>query len=218
MQSAQLTLWGGATSRTMRAHWMLHELGLSYQPRLIGSRTGQTQSQEFQALNPKGKIPVLVDGEFVLSESMAIVTYLGDRYDTRPAGERLVPEPVSDARARFDEWLSFIAMELDAHTLYVIRRHKDLASLYGEAPAAVREAEQGFLRQLQAATGLLEQQQYLLGDHFSAADLVLITCLDWAHSYRIDLPEFLQSYRQRISQRAAYRSAAELNFSISAGA
>ena len=218
MQTAQLTLWGGATARTLRAHWMLHELGLDYQPRLIGSRTGETQKEEFLALNPKGKIPVLVDGELVLSESVAIVTYLGDRYDSRPGHDRLVPEPVSNARARLDEWLSFIQMELDAHTLYVIRRHRDLAMLYGEAPVAVREAEQGFLRQLRAATGLLEQQPYLLGENFSAADLVLTTCLDWACSYRFELPDFLENYRHKIRQRPAFRSAAELNFSISAGA
>ena len=60
-----LTLWGGATSRTLRAHWMLHELGVEYEPRLIGSRTGATQTDEFRHLNPKEKIPVLIDGDLV---------------------------------------------------------------------------------------------------------------------------------------------------------
>lgn len=56
---AKRVLWGGATSRTLRAHWMLHELGLEYDARLIGSRTGETQTPEFRRLNPREKIPVL---------------------------------------------------------------------------------------------------------------------------------------------------------------
>ncbi|MFP6817124.1 MAG: glutathione S-transferase N-terminal domain-containing protein, partial [Pseudomonadales bacterium] len=130
-----LAIWGGASSRTLRVHWMLHELGIDYQPRLIGPRTGETETDEFRRLNPKGKIPVLVDGDLVLTESVAIVTYLGDTYGP-DAG--LIPKPYSLARARYNEWTSFVQMELDAHTLYVMRKHRDLAAVYGAAPAAVQ--------------------------------------------------------------------------------
>ena len=136
-----LTIWGGATGRTIRAHWMAHELALDYEPKLIGSRTGATQSEEFVALNVKEKIPVLVDGDFVLTESAAIVTYLGDTYG-KDSG--LVPEPNTQERARYNEWLSYIQMELDAHTLYVMRKHRDLATIYGEAPAAIDAAMRAF--------------------------------------------------------------------------
>jgi len=43
-----ITVWGAATSRTIRVHWALHELGLDYEPKLIGSRTGETQGETFQ--------------------------------------------------------------------------------------------------------------------------------------------------------------------------
>ena len=49
----KLTVWGVGTTRTLRAHWMLHELGLDYDTRRIESRTGETQSAEYVALNPK---------------------------------------------------------------------------------------------------------------------------------------------------------------------
>ncbi|SVE12803.1 uncharacterized protein METZ01_LOCUS465657, partial [marine metagenome] len=93
---------------------MCHELELEYEAKLIGSRTGETQSDEFRALNAKEKIPVLVDDGFVLSESAAIVTYLGDTYGPDTG---LVPKPYTQQRALYNQWLSFIQMELDAHTL-----------------------------------------------------------------------------------------------------
>ena len=210
-----ITIWGGATSRTLRAHWMIHELGLEYTPELIGSRTGATQTEEFRALNPKEKIPVLVDDNLVLTESVAIVTYLGDTYGVETG---LVPKPYTIARAHYNEWASFIQMELDAHTLYIIRKHRDLAELYGEAPAAIETAIAGFNKQVAVAESRLTERSYLLGDTFTAADLLLLTCLDWADIYGITLAETLQSYRDRIHQRSPFQSASKLNFSISPGA
>lgn len=208
-------IWGGATARTLRAHWMAHEVGLDYEPRLIGSRTGETRTADFRALNPKEKIPVLVDGDFVLTESVAIVTYLGVHYGGHTA---LIPAAGSRDRARYDEWQSFIQMELDAHTLYVIRKHRDLAGLYGDAPAAIDTAIAGFNKQVNVATGVLSRQPYLLGEAFTAADLVLTTCLDWAVFYGLSLAPVLEAYRSSITERPAFRSAARLNFSISSGA
>ena len=204
-------IWGGGTSRTMRAHWMAAELGLNYTPKLVGSRSGTTQSQTFRALNAKEKIPVLVDGDFVLSESAAIVTYLGDTYGPDSG---LVPKPYSQQRAKYNEWLSFIQMELDAHTLYVMRKHQDLIELYGDAPAAIAEAIAGFSKQVKVAHSRLESSTYLLGEQFTAADLLLSTCLDWAVAYKLDLSPVLNTYRKNIQTRPAFTAAAKLNFSI----
>ena len=57
-ETRRLILWGARTPRTLRAHWVLHELGLEYEKRPIGSRTGETQTPEFKRLNPREKIPV----------------------------------------------------------------------------------------------------------------------------------------------------------------
>jgi glutathione S-transferase len=189
---------------------MLHELGLDYEPRLIGSRTGETQSDEFRALNPKEKIPVLVDGALVLSESAAIITYLADRYG---AGTGLTPDPRTEARAHYDEWTSFILMELDAHTLYVMRRHRDLANLYGEAPAAIEAAIAGFQKQVAVAEGALIERDYLIGEQFTGVDILLTSCLDWAVAYEVGISERLNAYRKHHQQRPAYRASRELNFS-----
>ena len=71
-----LTLWGATTSRTIRGHWALRELGLDYRCEPILSRNGDTQTARYTALNPRQKIPTLVDDGFVITESAAIVAYL----------------------------------------------------------------------------------------------------------------------------------------------
>lgn len=210
-----ITIWGGATSRTVRAHWMCHELELDYEPKLIGSRTGATQTEAFRTLNAKEKIPVLIDDDFVLTESAAIVTYLGDTYGPDTG---LVPKPFTRERALYNQWLSFVQMELDAHTLYVMRKHRDLAHLYGEAPAAIDHAIEGFAKQVNVANTALLKSDYLVGDQFTGADLMMTTILTWAVAYGVNVPPRLQEYSDLHTARPAYRSSAKLNFSISPGA
>ena len=199
----------------MRAHWMAHELGLDYEPRLIGSRTGETQTDAFRTLNPKGKIPVLEDDDLVLTESVAIVTYLGDTYG---GDSGLIPAANTIERARYNEWCAFVQMELDAHTLYILRKHRDLAEQYGEAPAAVATAIEGFQMQVQVADAALKGKDYLVGNRFTAADIILTTTLKWAIAYEVALTPRLIEYTNFHAKRPAYRTAGRLTFSISSGA
>src|SRR5437588_4991705 len=78
----RLLLWGVGTSRTLRAHWSLHELGLDYKSRPILPRSGETKTQEYTRLNPRQKIPLLQDGDFKIAESPAIAAYLSNTYGT----------------------------------------------------------------------------------------------------------------------------------------
>ncbi len=82
----------------MRAHWILHELGLSSERRPFGPRSGETKTAEFTKLNPRQKIPVLQDGDFTLAESAAIVTYLAETYGT---ARNIVPQPGTKDRALY---------------------------------------------------------------------------------------------------------------------
>ena len=206
-----LTIHGAGTSRTLRAHWMATELGLSYESKMFGSRSGATQETAFRALSIKEKVPVLTDGDFVLTESAAIVTYLGDTYGPTTG---LVPAPMTRARAQYNEWLSFVQMELDAHTLYILRKHQDLTDLYGEAPAAVAHAIEGFGKQVQWASNYLERNEYLVGDAFTGADILLCTCADWALAYNVGIPDAVNAHRERCRERPAFGQAARHNFSI----
>jgi glutathione S-transferase len=205
----ELTLFGIGTSRTMRAHWMLLELGLDYESHPVQSRSGETLTDEFRLINPRHKIPVLQHGSLVLTESAAIVQYLSETFGD-PA-KVYIP---NDARGRaaLNEWCYFVMTELDASSLYVVRRHEGLASLYGHAPAAVDSAKAYFLHNLEAMTPRIPKSGYLFGDLLSTADILLMTCLDWASAVDIALLPRVLDYRQRMAQRCAYQEALKRNF------
>ncbi|MGY4623371.1 glutathione S-transferase [Bradyrhizobium sp. USDA 4486] len=183
MVRPELTLWGVGTSRTIRPHWALHELDLAYETKPIGPRTGETKSQEYTRLNPRQKIPLLQDGNFRLGESAAIVAYLSCTYG-RP-NQTLVPE-TSQEQAAWLEWCFFIVTELDSTSLYVMRRHSAdaLGPIYGVAPEVVAKAGEYFREQLRhVEVALSDGRSYLMGEHFTSADILLTTCLDWAIAY-----------------------------------
>lgn len=210
MAGKTITLWGHGSGRAMRVHWVLQEFGLDYEVRPIQARTGETQTDAYTALNPKQKIPTLQHGDLVLTESPAIVAYIADAFEP-PAGFHAPREPAG--RAKVNEWCAFVSMELDAHTLYVIRRHEALKAIYGPAPEAVASAREYYLKQLNAvAPRVAAADAYLFGDAFSIADILLMTVLDWGRNYGIELPPALADYQLRVDKRPAYRKAFELNY------
>jgi glutathione S-transferase len=193
----------------MRAHWMLRELELPYESRPIRSRTGETLTPGYTQLNPSQKIPTLQDGDFVLAESAAIVNYLGATYG---AAKSLSPPAAARERARYDQWSFFVMMELDANTLYILRRHEDLKDVYGEAPNALQSARDCFARQVNAAaTRLSAAGPFVLGERFSGPDILLTTCLVSAIGRKIELPDLLHNYLKRTTARDAYQQALQVN-------
>lgn len=202
-------LWGVGSSRALRAHWALVFFGLDYETRAIRTRTPAMEAPEYRAINPRGKIPTLIDGDLTLTESPAIVAYLAERYSTPE--RRLIPEE-TEQRALYFEWMSFISMELDATSLYVLRRHEALPAIYGEAPEACVAARAYFERMLNAAVVRLEDdRRYLLGADFSGADILMTTCLDWAVNYGFTLPDAFAAYRARIDDEPSTALAQQAN-------
>lgn len=208
--SDERIVWGIGTSRTIRAHWALVELGLDYRIEVVRTRTPDTETPEFVAVNPRGKIPVLKDAEVIIAESPAIVTHLGEAY--RDRGIALVPEDRA-ARAKYLEWMSFISMELDATSLYVLRRHWSLPQIYGDSPVANKASEEYFARMINAAAKLVDDgRPYLLGESFSGVDILMMSTLDWAIKYNQPLPDVFQAYVERLSKRPGWIEASRVNW------
>ena len=202
-------LWGVGTSRTIRAHWALIELNLSYKTKIIRTRTPDTETAIFKSVNPRQKIPVLQDGTLTIGESAAIVTYLSESYGTDEIS--LIPKNPK-ARAKYFEWMSFICMELDATSLYVLRRHWSLPEIYGDSPIANKASEEYFNRMITAADKLKNpKQKYLLETGFSGVDILMTTTLKWALDYNQKIPTNFMEYLDQMGNRAGYIAALEAN-------
>ena len=202
-------LWGVGTSRTIRAHWALIELNLSYKTEIIRTRTTDTETAAFKSVNPRQKIPVLQDGTLTMGESAAIVTYLAESYSTEQVS--LIPDNPK-ARAKYFEWMSFICMELDATSLYVLRRHWSLPEIYGDSPIANKASEEYFNRMITAADKLKNpKQKYLLETGFSGVDILMTTTLKWAIDYNQKIPNDFMEYLDHMVNRPCYIAALEAN-------
>ena len=202
-------LWGVGTSRTIRAHWALIELKLSYKTEIIRTRTPDTETAAFKSVNPRQKIPVLQDGTLTMGESAAIVTYLAESYSTEQVS--LIPDNPK-ARAKYFEWMSFICMELDATSLYVLRRHWSLPEIYGDSPVANKASEDYFNRMITAADKLKNpKQKYLLETGFSGVDILMTTTLKWAIDYNQKIPNDFMEYLDHMVNRPGYIAALEAN-------
>ncbi|MFT5097961.1 MAG: glutathione S-transferase [Candidatus Azotimanducaceae bacterium] len=206
----KISIWGAGTSRTLRPIWVAEELRIEYDLMPIAPRSGETKTAEFTRLNGKQKIPFLVDGEVELSESVAICRYLIEKY---PSTEIWHPESLID-RAKQDEWCCYIYGEIDESGLYVMRRHRDLAHIYGEAPEAVLSSAEYVSRHFEVLNEHLVSNEYLMHQGFSLADLLLVTCLDWAVAYDIELPVALVTYQQNINARPALKRAKKTNYAV----
>jgi glutathione S-transferase len=196
-------LYGMPRSRSTRVSWTLEELGVEYRFHLINLMKGEGQSAEFLKLNPYGKLPVMVDGDLVLTESAAICTYLGDQH---PEAE-LVPRPGTAERGKYDQWCYFILSELE-QPLWSIHKHRFVFPPEKQVPQMLEVAPWEFQRALDVLIKGLGQQEYLVGNSFSLADILLTHTLTWAKALKmsIDNPE-LGNYIQRISSRTALERA-----------
>ncbi len=203
-----IKIWGAGTPRSMRPIWLAEELELEYQLMPIGPRTGETQTPEYTRMNRKQKIPFLSDGRVHLSESLAISRYLLSAY---PNGRVFLPES-REEKAKEDEWCCYIYGELDETSLYVMRRHGELADIYGASEQVVAAAAGYLGRHLNVLADHLQGNEHLMAQGFSLPDLLLTTCLDWAIFYGVDLPQPVADYRDRIAQRPAYQKAMQINY------
>jgi len=202
-------LWGVGTPRTFRVHWALLELGLPYETRALQTRTAPTKSAEYRKLNTTGKIPTLVDGDIRVSESSGIISYLATRYDCTEG--RLMPTDIQSI-AEYHEWMSFISTELDATSLYVLRRHEGLPDIYGRADTACVAARDYFSRMILAASEKIKDgRSCLVGTTFTGADIMMVSTLDWADHVGCDYPSIFKAYRAQITGRASYSLALQAN-------
>ena len=169
-----MQLYGFAPTRSIRVLWTLRELDVPFEFINVDPTKGEHRRPEFLAVNPAGKLPAFVDGEFVLTESIAIVLYLAEKYPEKgllPTGLR--------ARAEVYRWLLFTATELE-QPLWRIARHTSQYPPEKRLPAEIALARQDFLDMAAVLEKHMDGRQFLVGDSVTVADLVAAYTLDMA--------------------------------------
>src|SRR5262245_1169653 len=174
-----MKLYEFGPTRSIRARWTLQELGVDFESVTVNLIAGDHRRPEFLALNPAGKLPVLVDGDLVLTESVAIPLYLGEKYPKKG----FVPMDVAQ-RAELNRWLLFTATELE-QPLRRIARHP---SIYPEAQrlsAGVKIAGQEFKDMAKVLEKRMQDREFIMGDRVTVADFVAAYTLDWANEVQL---------------------------------
>ncbi|HVN40976.1 MAG TPA: glutathione S-transferase family protein, partial [Myxococcota bacterium] len=157
---------------------------------------GEHRRPEFLKLNPAGKLPVLVDGDVVLTESVAIARYLAEKY----AEKGFLPRDVAQ-RAQVDRWLLFAATELE-QPLWRITRHTNLYPESERLPAEVAIAARDFREMAAVLEQHMQSREYVATDRVTVADFVMAYTLDWANEVKLlDECPRLRAYMERMYAR-----------------
>ncbi len=200
-----LTVFGVPKTRATRITWMLEELGVSYEFHCLDFQKGTNRSAEYLEISPSGKVPALRDGDDVFLESGAILTYLGDKFPEKA----LVPKAGTIERGHHDQWCYFAQSELE-QALWTMGKHKFALPEEHRVPGVLKTAEWEFQRALTLLSQGLDENDYILGDAFSAADIMLAHTLFWALSFKQAIEQKnLQDYIDRLRMRPALEKAWE---------
>jgi len=196
-------------TNTLKLRVALAEAGAAYEYRAVNLDAGEQRRPEFLALNPHGKIPVLVDGDFVLAESDAILWYLGERFPDA----RLLPVAsagdLATARARVLQWCDFASTGL-SQTYVDIYIHKIKAAPEQRVNWIGEAAMQKMDRLLGVMDGVLAERPFLAED-FSLADLAAAAVIT---SVKARVPgdplsgrAAIAEWYERVTRRASWREA-----------
>ncbi|MDG4646815.1 glutathione S-transferase family protein [Roseibacterium sp. SDUM158017] len=187
---------GSVKSRTMRVLWMLEEIGASYEHVPAAPR-----SDEVTRFNPAGKVPVLVADGVPISDSVAIMTFLGDRHG------KLTHTPGTIERARQDSLTQAIIDEFDA-PLWMAARHSFILPEDMRMPGIKDSLRWEFERsQEQFLPRMAEDGPFLMGEELTIPDILLAHCMGWAVGAKFPVTEPFREHARRMRERPAFERA-----------
>jgi glutathione S-transferase len=199
-----LKIYGVARSRAFRTLWMAGEIGLDYEHIKVDFADGSTRRREHLAINPNGHVPAIDDDGFTLWESMAINLYLAKKYGSGAGG--LYPQDL-EGEARAWQWSFWGMTEVERPALTALLNR--IGPEDKRDAAAADAAEQALAAPLKVLDAAVASTPYLLGEHFTVADLNVAAILAWARQARVDLSPFpkaaawLKSCHDRPAAQAA---------------
>jgi glutathione S-transferase len=190
IQDRKVTLFHSPNTRSSGTLILLEELGADYQLHVLDLKAGEQRRPEYLAINPMGKVPALKHGSAVVTEQGAIFLYLADLYP-----EAGLAPPIGDPlRGPYLRWMVFYGSCFEPAMV-------DRAQKREPAPPAMSPYGD-YDTMLKTLTDQLASGPYLLGDKFTAADVLWGTALTWITLFKLvpDLP-VIKTYIDRLSTR-----------------
>jgi glutathione S-transferase len=207
-----ITLYGVFRSRASRPIWLLYELGLPFThvPVIQSYRLPEasapdaplnTQSPAFLKVNPQGQVPAYVEGDLVLTESLAITNHVA-----RTHGGALGPETAAEA-ALIDQWTLLAATAIEGPAVEILYLFREGAVRTAEGQAALAIAAEKLRRPLRRLEHHLGAHPHLIGGRFTVADLNLAECLRYAQGHPTLLAEVpaVKAWLETCQSRPAFR-------------
>lgn len=146
----------------------------------------------------------------MLTESAAILAYLGDKHSSTG----LVPTVNTREKARYDEWSYFVLTELE-QPLWTIGKHTFVLPENKRVPDILSVAQWEFLKACRVLEKKLQGQEYALGSSFSAIDILLAQTLQWAYAFKVPTEsEALDVYRKKICERPSFKRVIDKESSV----
>ncbi|PWE17626.1 glutathione S-transferase [Marinicauda salina] len=195
----ELTLWHSTRTRSTGALWLIEELGADYEIKLLSTQAGDTRKPEFLKVNPAGKVPAITHKGRHLAELAAISLYLCDVYPD--AG--LAPAFGDPMRAEHYFWHVFRPGVLEPAMI---------AKTQGWIAERGMVGWGDFENAIERVELVLRDRPYLLGDDFSASDILVGGALGWLKHFGVlDDSDVLDPYIARIHDRPAAKKAMEID-------
>jgi len=198
-----LTLFHAPHSRSCAVRFLLEELGVPYDLHALDLKKNEQRAPAYLAVNPMGKVPAIRHGDVLVTELPAIFIYLADLFPE--AG--LAPGLTDPLRGPYLRWLAFYGSSFEPAIT-------DLAMKREPAPPVLCPYGD-YDTMLATLTARLRAGPYLLGERFSAADVLWGNSLGWVTMFKLvpELPEIV-AYRDRVNDRPAARRAAEADAAL----
>jgi glutathione S-transferase len=179
-----LKLYGGARSRASIVRWYLEELGIPYEFVQLDMASGEHLRPPFTDINPLGKVPAILDGDFKLWESGAILLYLAEKYGKAPL--------TLEQRSLINQWILYSNATMGPGVFSETTREKE------------------FPRHMTLLNGLLQQHPYMMGNDFSVVDVMVGSMVAYIPMMlQLDLSPYpaVMDYLKRLGDRPAFQKA-----------
>jgi len=200
-----IKIYGPPQSSAGRCYWCLCEVDIPFEAVAVNMREKEHKSPEFLALNPNGKVPTLDDDGYVIWESMAINTYLSEKYKPELMGA------TPSVRGRVQQWSYWSILELQPPLIDIFIQ-KVFVPEEHRSQEKIDKALESLPGKFSILDKALGQSSYLAGNAFTIADLNTASVASIAHHLQIDLGDYrhIQDWLGRIAQRPAFQKYMEM--------